>query len=257
MFRRRDEEESLTYSNLYDSTVIDGDDEDSPGPHSLLMRMYSKINFWALTATVLFICFMGMTLILTVRMWIPQELSDIEGYGDNVPSKDLERIICRKAERQEQIIIPEAEINRYLRDTCQLRQDGFFSIFAQGKGVAFRLHDGYAELVIDRVFGRDSHQTASVNITFEPTTTAEGKPDVKVHLQGGSPILGSIPRGGKIGSLPIPKRHMFILQPALESLLGSYSVICNTLLKHGYCPTFEEGRVILTPQTYSPSSPIQ
>ena len=247
LFTKNRQEENLTQATIYSPVLEDGEEEqETPGSGSLFRKLWMLSNFWAMMALLLFVTFIITMIVITVRMWQPQDLSDIEGYNDTIPSRNLERLICRKAPLREVIVIPEADINRYLRDTCRIRQDGFFSIFSQGHGIAFRFHDGYAELIIDRVFGHDSHQTTAVNISFTREVTDE-QPKLNVALRGGSPIFGTIHRGGRIGKLAIPQRHITILQPALESLKGSYPAICEVLLDNGYCPFFEEGRVVLRP----------
>lgn len=247
LFTKNRQEENLTQATIYSPVLEDGEEEqETPGSGSLFRKLWMLSNFWAMMALLLFVTFIITMIVITVRMWQPQDLSDIEGYNDTIPSRNLERLICRKAPLREVIVIPEADINRYLRDTCRIRQDGFFSIFSQGHGIAFRFHDGYAELIIDRVFGHDSHQTTAVNISFTREVTDE-QPKLNVALRGGSPIFGTIHRGGRIGKLAVPQRHITILQPALESLKGSYPAICEVLLDNGYCPFFEEGRVVLRP----------
>lgn len=248
LFTKNRQEENLTQATIYSPVMDDGEEEEeTPARASLFRRLWMLSNFWALMALLLFVAFIITMVVITVRMWLPQDLSDIEGYDDTLPSRNLERLICRKAPLREVIVIPEADVNRYLRDTCRIRQDGFFSIFSQGHGIAVRFHDGYAELIIDRVFGRDTHQTTAVNISFTREVKDEDAPELHVALRGGKPIFGTIHRGGRIGKLAIPQRHIVILQPALETLKSSYPAICDVLLENGYCPFFEEGRVVLRP----------
>lgn len=247
LFRRNTDTEGddVTHGTLYenDEDEIAGDATDR---FSRFKQIWVQISLWKLIAGVLFVILVGSLFITVYRMWSSQDISDIEGFHDNVPSRNLARIICTKTAVGEPIIIREDDVNRYLRDTCCIKQDGFFSIFAEARGVAFRFHKGYAELVIERAFGPLSPQVTTVNISFEVEIT-DGQPHLKAHLRGGDPIWGSIPRGGSIGSMAIPQKHIVVLQPALESLLACYPEIRDAIIKHGYCPYFEEGRVELRP----------
>lgn len=239
------EDEAVTHGTLYenDEDEIAGNATDR---FSRLKQIWVQVSMWKLTAYVLFVLLVGTLFITVYRMWSSQDISDIEGFHDNTASKNLTRLICDRTAKGEPIIIREDDVNRYLRDTCCIKQDGFFSIFAETRGVAFRFHKGYAEFVIERAFGPLSPQTTTVNISFAVETT-DGHPQLKAHLRGGEPIWGSIPRGGSIGSLPIPQKHIVILKPALESLLACYPEIQEAILKHGYCPYFEDGHVELRP----------
>lgn len=224
--------------------------------HSLLRRLRRAINLWVLISGGLFLSFTALLLLLLVRMWIPQDLRDVAGYEDNAAARDLAAII-RNA-NGEPVTITEAELNRYLRETCRMRQTGIFSIITHCQGVAARVHNGYLELVFDRIMGANMHQTTAVNLTFSQENKL-GTPELKVEFQGGEPILGSMPKGGSIGSIPIPQRHVMMLKPAVESLLTCYPEISEQILEHHYCPVFVDGgssadnrHVTLVP--YSPSN---
>lgn len=247
-FQKRSRANDITHGTLFNAEP----DEDTPDKErnlrTMLRELWVNVSIWRLLAAIHFILFIVILLVLTIRMWQPQELQDIEGYGDKVESVKLAHIIKKGIERGDTIVITEAQINRYLRDTCRLQQDGFFSIFSQGHGVALRLHNGYAEVVIDRIIGAGTHQTTSVFVTIRQELK-DGKPTLRAELHGGDPIFGSIPRGGTIGRIPIPQRHIIILQPALESLRDTYPDIRDAILNNGYCPEFEDGRIILRPFT--------
>lgn len=247
LFRRDDdiEGDDMTHGTLYEPEEDDIGAEHADG-FTRLRQIWAHVSLWKLAALVLFILLVGTLFIGVWRMWRPQDLSDIRGYRDSVPSRNLTRLICNKTAVGEPIIIREDDVNRYLRDTCCIKQDGFFSIFAEARGVAFRFHKGYAELVIERSFGPICTQTTTVNISFY-VEMADGRPQLKVSLHGGEPIWGSIPRGGSIGRMAIPQKHIIVLQPALESLLACYPDIKNAVEQHGYCPYFEDGRVELRP----------
>lgn len=222
----------------------------------ILRRLRRAVNLWLLISVGLFLSFTALLLVLLIKMWIPQDLRDIAGYEDNAAARDLAAII-RNA-NGEPVTITEAELNRYLRETCRMRQTGIFSIITHCQGVAARIHNGYLELVFDRIMGANLHQTTAVNLTFSQENNL-GTPELHVDFQGGAPILGGMPQGGSIGSIPIPQRHVLMLKPAVESLLSCYPEINEQIREHHYCPVFVAGgdnaanrHVTLIP--YSPSN---
>ncbi len=219
-------------------TPEDGEDEGEEGRTSLLRELWQRFNFWSSFATLLFLLFTGVLALLVVRMWTPQPLRDIAGFADKGRGGDISVVLGKS--NGEELIFTEGEINRYLRDTCRMRQTGLFSIIAHAQGIAVRIHDGYAELVIDRLLGANIHQTTAVHLSFSQHLE-HGRPVLKADFRGGPPILGNMPRGGSIGSLAVPERHIQMLQPALETLLACYPDITRAVEEHGYLPQFIKG----------------
>lgn len=201
--------------------------------------LWNKLNVWSIAAITVFLVFSTCLYWLVVNMWIPQDMRDIAGYTDKGVARDLTAIV-RNANGAD-IIFTEAEINRYLRDTCRIRQDGVMAIFSRSEGVALRIHDGYAEFIIDSIIGSSWHQTTAVHLSFS-TITEHGRQSVKVSFCGGEPMMGNMPRGGSIGRVPLPQHYMRMLQPSLESLLTCYKEFFDTIREQGYCPTFTEGK---------------
>lgn len=237
----------------------DDEEEEEQGPltlHGLLRRLRHSLNLWLLISGGLFLAFAALLLLLLVKMWIPQDLHDVAGYEDNAAARDLSAMI-RNANGGP-VTITEAELNRYLRETCRMRQTGIFSIITHCQGVAARIHNGYLELVFDRIMGANMHQTTAVYLTFSQESKL-GTPELHVDFQGGQPVFGGMPKGGSIGSVPIPQRHVLMLKPAVESLLTCYPEIAEQIREHRYCPVFtdpgsgaDNRRVTLVP--YSPSN---
>lgn len=239
----------MTHGTLFDAAAGMEEEEATrlAGAKGILKDIWARISIWIVIAVVLFVTFVGTLLILTWRMWQPQDLSDIAGYKDNVASRDLDLLINTKTAAREEIVITEAELNRYLRDNTRIRQDGIFSIITHANGVAVRVHDGYAELIIERIIGADFRQTTSVHLHFYQKEK-DGKVELCLEYRGGEPVMmGSSPRGGSIGKMGIPQRHIVMLQPSLETLRDCYPGIRDAILKNDYCPYFEEGRIILRP----------
>lgn len=202
-------------------------------------RVWQWFNFWSFLATTLFIIFIGTLVMLVVNIWKPQDMRDIAGYTDKGTARDI-AVALNNANGAE-IIFTEGEVNRYLRDTCRLRQTGIFSVIANAQGVAIRMHDGYAELIIDRMLSTHFHQTTAVNLTFVQELD-HGRPRLKMEMRGGEPIMGSLPRGGRVGQLAVPQRYMQMLRPALDTIADCYPEIFENIENYGYKPEFYKGK---------------
>lgn len=256
LFRHEPEGDDFMRRTFFSSVPEEYEDEEEEiSGGSLLRRLWKSFSIWSAVAVGIFLVFTVFLFVLLARMWHPQDLSDIAGYQDNGRARDLESLIVNA--NGAPVTFTEAELNRYLRDTCRMRQTGIFSIITSGHGVAVRVHDGYAELVLDRLLGSNFHQTTSVNLTFRQANKL-GRPELEVDYKGGPPIAGSLPRGGTIGSIAVPQRHIRVLKPALETLQICYPDIAEAVERYHYCPFFTEGkngsdsRIHLVP--YSPEN---
>ncbi len=234
--KKEKKEEFTPNSSFY--TPEEGEDEGDSRRPSLLLILWQRFNFWSTLAALLFLVFTVTLALFVVRLWTPQSLRDMAGFADKGRGQDL--VLALNKANGSEIVFTEGEINRYLRDTCRMRQTGIFSIIAHAQGVGVRIHNGYVELVIDRLLGANIHQTTSVHLTFTQRVE-HGHPVLSVEFKGGTPILGNMPRGGSIGCQPVPERHIRMLQPALETLMACYPDITQALEEHGYLPQFTKG----------------
>ena len=216
-----------------------GGDGGGNGERFTWRRVWRAVNIWSLLATGLFALFTGGLALLVVKMWTAQDLKDIAGYTDKGVARDL-TVALRNANGGE-ILFTEGEINRYLRDTCRLKQTGIFSLIVPAQGVAVRIHDGYAELIIDRTLSTHFHQTTAVHLSFVQELD-HGRPRLRVEYRGGEPIVGSMPRGGSIGTVGTPQRYMQMLSPALATIQDCYPDIWELMETYGYRPVFCKGR---------------
>lgn len=257
LFHNNPPPNDMTRGTLY-AQPEEEEDYDYSDRKGLLAELWSRFNFWSTLAGLLFLAFVAALVYGVVCMWQPQSLDDIAGYNDKVPAKDLS-VLIRNANGGV-ISFTEGELNRYLRDTCRMRQTGIFSIFANAQGIAIRVHNGYAELIVDRLVGANMHQTTAVNLTFH-RHVEHGRPTISVDFHGGPPLMGNMPRGGRIGTVGIPQKHIQVMQPALKTLLECYPDIVNAAEEYGYCPIFEkespdsEGRITLIPYTPQQTAP--
>lgn len=250
-----EEGEDFTRITTYSPHGDEEDEEELPEENFLVMlrrKLWQGFNFWGLISVTLFLSFTLVLLILLVKLWVPQDLSDIAGYNDTAAARDLTALI-RNANGAP-VSITEAELNRYLRDTCRMRQTGIFSIITHCQGIAVRIHNGYAELVFDRLMGANMHQTTAIYLSFSQENKL-GSPELKVELRGGEPLFGTMPNGGSVGSIALPQRHVLMLRPALESLISCYPDIAELVREHRYCPVFtangKDRRLTLIPYTAS------
>lgn len=266
---RRDDSPWGSLLHPLDETDADGttippeyDDAEYPPaeetPHHSWRELWHLFSFWSLMAMLLFLLFTGGMAWLVVQMWTPQDTRDIAGYTDKGTASDL--LVALRNANGAEVVITEGQLNRYLRDTCRLRQTGIFSIIAHAQGVAVRIHDGYAELVIDRILSTHFHQTTAVHLSFEREMD-HGRPKLKVEFRGGPPMLGSLSCGGSIGCVSMPQRFIQMLRPALDTLMDCYPDIIDIIENNGYCPVFygghngQEGYVRLVPYVPATTSP--
>ena len=240
LLRRDPAKQDTLHQELYnaDEPAPSYEGEEEELSHSW-RDLWRRFNFWSLTALLIFLIFNGGLILLVINMWTPQDMRDIAGYTDKGTARDL--AVALKNANGGEVIFTEGEINRYLRDTCRLRQTGIFSVIAHAQGMAVRLHDSYAELIIDRTLSTHFHQTTSVHLCFTQEMD-HGRPRLKVDFRGGEPIMGSLPRGGCIGGVGVPQRYMQMLRPALETIQDCYPDIFEAVETYGYRPEFHQGR---------------
>lgn len=238
LFSNEEQGEDITKSAFFGRPGEVEDADAQPEPQNILLDLWQRFNFWSILAAIVFLTFTAVLVNSVISMWTPQNMRDIAGYSDNGSARDITALL-RNANGSE-ISFTEAEINRFLKETCRIRQTGIFSIITHGHGLALRIHNGYAELVIDRMIGANIHQTTSVNLTFRQETE-HGRPVLKVEYKGGAPLSGDVPHGGNIGQFGIPDRHVSMLTPALRTLLDCYPEIASLIEEHGYCPYFTKG----------------
>lgn len=210
----------------------------------MVRALWQRFNFLSLLATFIFLAFTCFLYYALVRLWTPQEMTDIAGYRDQGSVTDIKAKLIN-ADGAE-ISFSEEEINRYLAKNSRARQTGIFSIIAHAQGAAFRLHDGYAELVIDRIIGSNLHNTTSIYLTIQRTEN-HGVHSLNIEIRGGAPIMENVPGGGRIGQVRVPPRCIQMLQPALNSLMTCHPDIVKTVLEQNYLPVFTEDKVTFVP----------
>lgn len=243
LFSKEQAEESPANRSFF-SPVGEEDSEEDESTPGLATQIWRRFNFLSLLATFLFLAFTCFLYFALLRLWTPQDMTDIAGYRDQGSVTDIKAKLINA--NGQQISFTEEEINRYLAKQSRAQQTGFFSIVAHAQGAAFRIHDGYAELVIDRIIGSNLHHTTSVNISIT-RQEQHGVNSLKVEIRGDQPIMESVPNGGRIGQVRVPPRCTQMLQPALESLLACHPDIVRAVQEHQYLPVFTKGKVTFVP----------
>ena len=167
-----------------------------------------------------------LTILLTIgaliyKAWTPQNLDDIAGYGAkreeiNSAVRNLPNLLKRAQQANQPLVLSERDINQYLSYAVNGRQGGPLSLVARYDGVAVRLYDGYAEVIIVRNIGDKYKHTISLYMTTSHIETYEG-PTVMTEFAG-SDSIGSLTIGGRIGSLPVPQGYLTLAQEAFASL---------------------------------------
>ncbi len=246
--RNRKKKETLElWGSLYDAAVPGepaspfpepaADEAPLPGEREAAPRF----NIWKAVASLLMFLTLGAIGFLVALTWIPQDLSDMQGYRSAGEAPDLPGIFRRAAAQREEVVFTERDINRYLNNTLKFGQEGLFTIIARPYGVGVRIHNGYVELVLDRLIGSQVHQTVSIYLTFT-IRESEGAREIVLEYRGGAPILGTMPRGGKIGLVPVPERYIVMMHPAIEGIKETYDDFFTQIAKSGYLPQFVRDR---------------
>lgn len=242
--KRKKKEDLELWGSLYndassvEATLPQQEEDALPAEPSLRKH---RFNIWKFAASLMMVCVLAIIALMVALTWMPQNLSDVQGYDRQGNVTDLPAVFHRAALNGEEAVFTETEINRYLQDTLKLSQDGVFNLIARPYGVAVRIHDGYAELILDRLIGSQFHQTISVYLTFREIHTDEGI-KIEVEYRGGDNILGSMPRGGKIGLVPVPERYILILHPVVEGIKRTYGELFSEITTGGYLPRFVKDR---------------
>ena len=158
------------------------------------------------------------------QAWVPVKLSSVQGYfsipGEIAQSApDLGRLIKRAQAGNYPLVLSEEDINRYLKKVILGKQAGPLGVLARYEGVAVKLHEGYAEVILVRRVGSGYRQTVSLFMRPSAQESLEG-PIVVVDYTG-PPLVGSLSLGGRWGRLPVPQGFMKLDKVGFEALASS------------------------------------
>lgn len=186
-----------------------------------------------------------------VVMLLPQDLSDIEGYGAGAQGKearDLTAVLRESLERGHEVTISEGELNRWLAQTLDIEQKGLLGFAVKVNGVGIRLGEDEAEVVIERSFvGLKSTQSMYLQVLVESDAVSSSK---EVLLHGG-PIANFFPllkRGGRFGNLTVPQGYLYLVKPCFFQLGESCKEELDMAFRKMHSIRLKEGKVVLTPR---------
>jgi len=181
----------------------------------------------------------------------PQNLDDVAGYrlSGSGQTRNLKRVLENAVERGYPVTISEAEINRYLRRTLKARQGGELGKWVDIRGVAVRLEDGRAEIVIERKIADKRAFTVSMYLSVEVTEDEKGVKKT-LHLHGG-PYSEKFPwlnRGGRFGQLVMPQGFLILVLDPYRKIAALYKRELDIAFKDMARIRIEKGKVVLDPR---------
>ncbi len=168
-------------------------------------------------------------LLLGVLTWFtfePQDLSDIDGYGDTsnpllgFGGRDLGEVLEEAFRNGERVRITEKEINRYLVRTLKARQEGVFGDYVDIVGVWVRLGEGHAEVIIERELqGRRRH---TVSMILPPVQEIDENGAMRTSVSRSS---------GRYGRVRVIRGFLYLTKDSFESLAAAYKEELGLLQK--------------------------
>lgn len=193
----------------------------------------SPLHYVSLVLRLIIFLILATVAILVYRAWSPQNVGNIPGYGAaeraHSAPQDIPALLARAQEANYPLFLSEKDINLYLGEVVKGKQSGPLGILARYEGVAVRLYDGYAEIVLVRTIGnRGYRQTVSMYVAPESQETVNGP--VVVTEYAGPDLLGSIPVGGRMGKLPVPQGYLYLIRPAFVALADALKMELDIIL---------------------------
>lgn len=181
----------------------------------------------------------------------PQDLSDIGGYGpgaQNAPIRDMRVVLKASLDRGHIVNLTETELNQWLKRTLAPKQGGPLASQVSLDRVWVRLHDGYAEVIMERtLMGKPF--TTSMFLRVEQLQGLKGV-ETRIHLDGG-PFHANLPkppRGGRFGSLVVPQGFLILVMPAYEKLAALFQEEKRLGFEEMARIRIEKGKLVLNPR---------
>ncbi len=151
-----------------------------------------------------------------------QNLDDLTGRhpDDREPNPvSVPALIEAAAKSRNDVTISERQLNTWLANTLEARQDGLLSDFVEIKGVWVRFDEeegGRAEIIIEREI-KGFPQTVSMFIRIERRKKEDGKFYTYIHKDGGR-IGGVLAVGGRFGKARVPQGFLYLTRDSFEAL---------------------------------------
>jgi hypothetical protein len=209
----------------------------------------SRGCFSSLFSSFLFLIAIGLAAALYFATQ-PQDLSDVKGYGgiSGNPTRDLSQTLHNAVERGYDLRLSEEDMNRWLAGTLAMKQDGVLGASVKLEGVAIRLEQDVAEVVMVRsAFGRPF--TVSMFLRIEQTESSDGV-STALHRDGGA-YTDSFPKlkkGGRFGKLVVPQGMLLLVMPSFSKLKDQFTDEISNGLEKMARVRIEEGNLVLDPR---------
>jgi len=207
-----------------------------------------RFKRWILWANLFFASLLGIAVVCVL---VPQDLSDVEGYGvdpSSAKARDLEAVLTKSVANGHEVSLSEREINLWLAREVGVVQKGKLSGVVGAGRVWVRFEDEVAEVIIERrVFGQRMTWSMFVQISQEQLTDEISK---KTLLHGG-PYLESVPiihRGGRFGCLVLPQGYLHLVISEYKKLAVVCSNEIHLALEEMRSVRIEKGKLVLNPR---------
>lgn len=196
------------------------------------------------TVLVLALLLLAVLGVLTYLTFDPQDLSDIEGWREDVspipaPGRDVGKVLESALKGRHSATLTEREINHYLVNTLKISQEGFFKDRVELKGVWVRLTENQAEVIIEREIMGERRHTISMFLEIEQLLGDKGQVTTMVHRSG-----------GRFGRTEVPQGYLLIVMGAFDSLGTAYGdelAMFRKMFKGMTRVMIKEGELVLTP----------
>lgn len=193
-------------------------------------------------------------------VWQAQDLSDIKGLGAGSRGKgarNLKAVLKSSVDRAYPVTLSEEEINLYLRQTLEAKQEGLLAEGQEFRGVYVRLKEDQAEIIMERtVFGRPF--TVSMFLRIEQNETMKGIE--RTVLRDGGEYFAEAPRlkrGGRFGRVVVPQGFLLLVLPSFEKLAHVYREEISEGIEEMARIKIEEDKLVLDPRPDGGQSPLE
>lgn len=200
---------------------------------------------------------------LGVALWFvgqAQDTSDIKGVGagsEGKSARNLQAVLKSAVDRAYPVTLSEEEINLYLRQTLEAKQEGMLGSVVELRGVYVRLEEDLAEIVMERsVMGHPF--TVSMYLRIEQHETMQGVE--RSVLREGGPYMADAPnlkRGGRFGRLVVPQGFLVLVLPAFEKFAGVYKEEIAGGIEEMSRISIQEGKLVLDPRADGGTSSLE
>lgn len=182
--------------------------------------------------------------------FLPQDLSDIEGRGEEgasaPPSRNLERVLENAANQGIQVTLTEEEINQYIAQKVAGTQEGLLAPSVAYRGTWIRLKEGSAQVVFEREAFNRLH-TIAMNVEIEQLVSGNDQMSSNISWAG-----------GRLGQMPVPQGYLMLVMSSYEELATALAPeirSLKSLLEGKAAIEFKEGEVVFEPRSSGRNDP--